>query len=236
MSLTSFAYQQSELSRREAERRNRLGERHAEVVSLRVQLAGINKAITVEADHLLSNIQNAYDIAAGRQQSIETSLQKLATARGNSEEYVKLRQLRRVADADRKLYESYLSQYNEISTRRTLQDASARIITRDPPRWARPPRRVLFYASLEPSGLPPHSRLLSCWNFARGCQTGAQVEQRRMSGRRHHPLSAIRKISPLARKQAGSLQSTRRFRTSEAVHAIRIGLQLSVMSEGQRLF
>ncbi len=232
--------QQSELSRREAELRNRLSERHAEVVSLRMQLAGINKAIAVEADHLLSNIKNAYDIAAGRQQSIETSLQKLTTARGNSEEYVKLRQLRRVADADRKLYESYLSQYNEISTRRTLQDASARIITPATlPDGPSSPRRVLFYAFAGAFGLAAALALVVLLEFLHaGVKTGAQVEQ--AFG------CPVVGIIPLVRSEkyrrrlarntlARSIVDAPLSQFSEAVHAMRIGLQLSSGERGPKV-
>ena len=73
-------------------------------------------------------MKNDYDIAVRREQSLEANLQSL-TANLNSETYIKLQQLRRAADADRKDYESYLSQYNDIAERRALQNASARIIS-----------------------------------------------------------------------------------------------------------
>ena len=112
-----------ELNWSAAELQNKVGERNIQVISIRAELATVNKQIDAEAEHILGNMKNAYDIAVRREQSLEANLQSL-TANLNSETYIKLQQLRRVADADRKVYESYLSQYNDISERRELQDAS----------------------------------------------------------------------------------------------------------------
>ena len=111
-----------------SELRSKAGEGNSQVMSLRAELATVGKQIDAEAAHILDNIKNAYDIAVQQERSIEARLQ---TVNGNinSETYVKLQELRRVADADRKTYDSYLSQYNDIAERRLLQDASARIIS-----------------------------------------------------------------------------------------------------------
>ena len=71
------------------------------------------KAFGVDMDTLM-RMQNSYDIAVRREQSLDASLQGLTAARGNSAVYLKLQQLRRVVDADRKLYENYLSQFGNV--------------------------------------------------------------------------------------------------------------------------
>ncbi len=146
--ISQLRQQQAEWRWREAQLRNKLGERHAEVIAARAQLAGLKMQIRAEAEHILGNMKNAYDIAVRREQSLEASLQTLTAARdnarSNSAGYIKLQQLRRVADADRKLYESYLSQYNEISQRGTLagrQRADHHARRRCPARRARPDAR-----------------------------------------------------------------------------------------------
>ena len=126
--LSELRRKQMELNWSAAELQNKMGERNAQVVSIRAQLATVSKQIDAEAEHILGNMKNAYDIAVQREQSLEANLQAL-TGNLNSEAYTKLQQLRRAADAQRKVYESYLSQYNDISERRELQDASARIIS-----------------------------------------------------------------------------------------------------------
>jgi succinoglycan biosynthesis transport protein ExoP len=145
--LTELRQKQTQLNWRASDLLNKVGEHHGYVIAIRAELAGINKQINAEAEHILGNLKNGYDIAVRREQALEANLHRLTGGLGNSETYVKLQQLRRVADADRKLYESYLSQYNEISQRRTLQDASARIISPATlPRSPSSPRRMLFYA------------------------------------------------------------------------------------------
>src|ERR1700676_1889067 len=176
--LTALRQKQTELNWRASDLQNKVGERHGNVIALRAELAGLNKQITAEAEHILGNMQNAHDIAMRREQSLETNLRKLSSALGNSDTYVKLQQLRRVADADRKLYESYLSQYNEISQRRTLQDASARLIW--PPRLPRLPsssRRMLCSAVGGVGGLGSGFLLVLPDIFRSGVKNGREIEQ-----------------------------------------------------------
>ena len=126
--LSELRQKQVELSWRAADLQNKLGERHARVIAIRAELTGVNKQINAEVQHILGNMKNTYDMAVRREQALEADLARL-TAGHNSEAYQKVQQLRHLADADRNLYQSYLSQYNDISERRTLQDASVRIIT-----------------------------------------------------------------------------------------------------------
>jgi succinoglycan biosynthesis transport protein ExoP len=229
--INQLRQQREELSWRIGVYSRNLGERHAEVISARTQLEGMNKQIGVEADHVLANMKSAYDIAVRHEQSLEANLQSLTSGRGNSAASVKLQQLRRVADADRKLYESYLSQFNEISQRRTLQDASARIITQAAlPDAPSSPRRTLFYALAGIFGLGSGLLLAFLMEYLQaGVKTGAQVEQtfgypvvgvipfvqhRRFRRTAHDRLVHSIVHSPLSQ-------------FSEAVRAIRIGLEIS---------
>jgi polysaccharide biosynthesis transport protein len=229
--IAQLLMQQSQLSQREWELRSKLSERHEEVIAVRVQLAAINRAINVEASRILGNMQIAYDTAVEHEHSLEASLQKLVSARGNSNDYVKLQQLRRVADADRKLYESYLSQFNEISTRRTLQDASARIISPAGPPEPPKSRRMLIYGVAGIFGLGAGLGLALLLEYLQaGVKTGADVERSfgypvvglipfAQSGKRRRPSAhqgLVRTIvdAPLSQ-------------FSEAVRATRIGLELS---------
>jgi succinoglycan biosynthesis transport protein ExoP len=176
--LTELRQKQAELKSRATELQNKLGERHLQVIAIRAELAAINQQINAEAEHILGNVKNSYDIAVRQEQLQEANLQSL-TAHVNSEVYVKLQQLQRVADADRNLYNSYLSQYNDISERRTLQDASARIISPATlPRSPSSPRRMLFYIVGGVSGLGGGFLLAFLLEYLpRGVRTGAEIEQ-----------------------------------------------------------
>jgi exopolysaccharide transport family protein len=228
--LTALRQKQTELNWRASDLQNKVGERHGQVIAIRAELAGINKQINAEGEHLLGNMKNAYDIAVQREQALEANLQKLTGALGNPETYVKLQQLRRVADADRKLYESYLSQYNEISQRGTLQDASARIISPATLPRSSSPRRMLFYALGGMLGLGGGFLLAFLLEYLRsGVKTGREIEQ-------SFGLPVVG-IIPLVqhRKFRATLYDRLLHRVvdeplshfSEAVHAMRISLELS---------
>ena len=230
--ISQLRLQQSELSRREADLRSRLGDRHADLIGVRAQLAGINKAINAEADRILGKVKNDYDAAARHEQSLEASLQNLTAVRGNSGDYVELQQLRRVADADRKLYESYLSQFNEISTRQTLQNASGRIVSGATlPDAASFPLPVHVYGFAGSFGAGVGLLLAFLVEHLRtGVKTGAEVE--RAFG--YPVVGLIPLVQPgywRRRLAHGRLVHTivdaPRSQFSEAVRTMRIGLRLS---------
>jgi polysaccharide biosynthesis transport protein len=229
--LTELRQKQTEFNWRVADLENKVGERHVQVIAIRAELAGINKQINAEAEHILGNMKNAHDIAVRREQSLEANLQKLTGALGNSETYVKLQQLRRVADADRNLYENYLSQYNEIAQRRTLQDASARIISPATlPSSPSSPRRNLYYGLGGMLGLGGGLLLAFLLEYLRsGVKTDTEIEQsfgRPVVG--IIPLVQHRKSHRTGYRRAlGRIVDEPLSHFSEAVHAMRISLELS---------
>ena len=226
--LSRLRQRQVELSWRATDLQNRLGAHHVGVVAIQSELAGLNKEIAAEVQHILSNIQNAYDVALRQQQALEADLQKL-TGGNDWESYQKLQQLQRLVTADRNLYQSYLSQYNDISQRRTLQDATARIISpASLPRAPDTSRRKL-YALGGMLGLGSGLLLALLLEYRPGVRTGTELEQ--SFGRR------VLGIIPLVRQRnVRTLPYDRLLRRmvdeplsqfSEAVNAVRISLDLS---------
>jgi polysaccharide biosynthesis transport protein len=229
--LTELRQKQAELSWRAADLQNKPSEQYAHVIATRAELAGINKQINAEVQHILGNLKNTHDIAVRREQALKAELQRLTAGHGNSEAYQKLQQLRHTGDADHSLYGSYLSQYNDIAERRTLQDASARIISpASLPRSPTSSRGMLFYALGGMLGLGGGFLLAFLLEYLRsGVKTDREIEQ--SFGR---PVVGI---IPLVqhRKFRGNLYDRLLHRMvdeplshfSEAVHAMRISLELS---------
>jgi polysaccharide biosynthesis transport protein len=176
--ISRLRQQQSELSHLEPELRAKLGERHAQVIAVHAQLESINQAIKAEAGHIFGNMKNAYDIAVRREQSLDANLQALTTARGSSEDYAKIQELRRGADANRKLLESYQSQFSEISTRQTLHEAKVRIISPATlPEIPVSPRRGLLSALFATVGLGIALSLAVLLEYLQASvQTAAEIE------------------------------------------------------------
>jgi capsular exopolysaccharide synthesis family protein len=223
--LSELRRKQMELNLSAAGLQNKVGDRNTQVISIRAELAAVKEQIDAEVEHVLGNMKNDYDIAVRREQSLDANLKSL-TASSNSETYIKLEQLRRAADADRKAYESYLSQYNDIAERRELQDASARIISWDTQR----PSHSKFYAFGGVAGLAGGFLLAFLLEYLRpGVKTGTEIEQSfglpvvgviPLAGRRKvRGASYYRPLDRMVHEPHSLL--------SEAVYAMRINLELS---------
>jgi polysaccharide biosynthesis transport protein len=228
--LSQLHQKQTELSWRATELQNKVGEHHVEVIAIRAELAGINKQIDAEVQHVLGNITNAHDIAVRKEQALEADLQRL-TAGHDSDAYQKLQQLRRLADADHNLYESYLSQYNDIAQRRTLQDASARIISpANLPRSPSSSHRKLYALGGILAGLGGGFLLAFLLEYLRpGVTTAKEVEQSfGLPVVGIIPLVQHRKSRGTPFNQlSGRMVDEPPSRFSELVHAMRISLDLS---------
>jgi polysaccharide biosynthesis transport protein len=226
--------QQSLLTRREQELRKKLGPSHAEVLAVAAQLAGVNKAIDDEGAHVLTDLQNSYDVAVRREKSVEASLQQLTSAQGQSSDYINLQQLQRIADADSKLYETYLSQYNEIGTRASFGNSNERIITAATvPRDPIFPKPRLFYAVGGGLGLVLGVLLAILIEYLRpSVMTRAQAEQ--IFGR--PVVGAIPRVKGGGNR--GLVQALTGAPASpfgEAVRTLRIGLLLSNVNESPKV-
>jgi capsular exopolysaccharide synthesis family protein len=227
--LTELRHKKMELNWSLADLQNKFGEHNPQVVSARAALASVDKQISGEAENILGIMKNAYDIAVRREESLKANLQSL-TANLNSETYIKLQQLRRAADADRKDYESYLAQYNNIVEQREMQSASARIIS--PATLPRAPNsnRLKFYALGGLAGLGGALLLAFLLEYLKpGVRTSTEIEQ-------SFGLPVVG-VVPLVsqRKTRGASDSQPLNRVvneplshlSEAVRSMRIGLELS---------
>jgi succinoglycan biosynthesis transport protein ExoP len=226
--LTALRQKQVELSWRAADLQNKVGEHHVEVIAIRAELAGINQQMNSEVQQILGNLKNAYDIAVRQEKALQADLQRL-TAGHDSEAYQKLQQLQRLADAERNLYDSYLSQYRDISERSTLQDASARIISpASLPRSPSSSRRKL-YALGGVLGLGGGFLLAFLLEYRPGVKTGTEIEQsfgRPVLG--IIPLVRHRTVrSPPYDRLLRRMVDEPLAQFSEAVHTMRINLDLS---------
>jgi len=144
--LSQLRAQKLELERRVSVLQHRFDENHPEIISLKSQLDNVTKATRSEAAHIVNTMKNAYDATVYYQQSLQSNLRELTGERRNSPDHYKIQELRKLAEADRKLYETYITQVNQISAHQPLQNASARIIT--PATLPRSPSssRLRFYA------------------------------------------------------------------------------------------
>jgi succinoglycan biosynthesis transport protein ExoP len=175
--LTQLRQKQAGLKWRAEKLQRELGDQHPLVIAAQTAVDGVNREISAEAEHVLGNMKNTYDLTVQREQALETRLQRLS-ADGNSESYLKLRRLEHVAEADRNLYQSYLAQYNDISERSTVLDTSARIISLASVPRSPTSSRLKLYALGGMSGFASALILAFLLEYLRrSVRTGAEVEQ-----------------------------------------------------------
>jgi polysaccharide biosynthesis transport protein len=142
-------------SRREAALGSQLQARHPAMADARAQVASLKGQIVSELQRIATQAQNEYQIAAGREREIVSTLRGVETeVVSTTTSQIKLRELEREADANREVLRAFLSRQKETQEQQNLQVADARVITPAavPPRPSAPNvPLVLAFAAL--SGL-----------------------------------------------------------------------------------
>ncbi len=123
--------QEAEVRRKVADLATRYGERHPIMIDAKNELAGIREKESEEIEKIVAGLQNDYDIAKGKVDSLKKELDSLTTKTGEGNEaMVTLHQLEREAAADRSLYEGLLNRFKQVTEQQDLQIPDARIIAR----------------------------------------------------------------------------------------------------------
>lgn len=117
-------------ARREADWSAKYGADHAAAVNLRMQMAELKRSIGDEVRRIAQTYDSDYQIARAREQSLETSLEKLVQQAGTtSQAQVKLRDLESSAQTYRNMYDNFLQKFEEATQQQTFPISDARVIT-----------------------------------------------------------------------------------------------------------
>jgi exopolysaccharide transport family protein len=140
--------QEAQVERRVAELSSEYGSRHPKMINAKAQLQDIQEKIDAEVRKIVQNLQNEVEVARARERTLQNQLTRLEQQSAQlSKKQVELRQLKREAEANRALYETFLSRLKETSNQQGLQTPDARIISEaDPPRAASYPNKKLVVA------------------------------------------------------------------------------------------
>jgi polysaccharide biosynthesis transport protein len=130
--LVKLRGQYRDLAARQMELEPRIGPKHAAVLKLKGQIAGLRTAIHAEEKRIADVYFNEYQIAKTRESELAV---RLAQSTGDTVAGNRLRELEDSAETLRDLYSSFLQKFNEITTSQTevLPVQNARIITRATP-------------------------------------------------------------------------------------------------------
>ncbi|PBC02806.1 polysaccharide biosynthesis tyrosine autokinase [Mesorhizobium sp. WSM3860] len=226
--INALRAQLSGVTRREADLKLKYGERHPEVLSAQAERRDIEGQIAAEVQRLIGNLKNEVDAAEAREASLARALDSVSNrSEIEGQVGVQLRDLERIAAANKELFETFLSRAKLTEEKSTLLNSGVRVITdASVPGVPSFPNRPLFAAlglvfGIFFGGAGAVLREL----FASGFMAKKQIEEElavpvlasmpRMSG-----WSKDVRAQPVAYLERKPLS-----RYSEAVRRLRLGIQ-----------
>lgn len=171
--------QESQLNRKIAELDARYGERHPKMIDAKSELDDLQRKLKNEVSKIASALDSELRVIQTRERALRDALDN-AEARASSEgrASVTLRELEREAEANRLIYENFLSRFKETSQQESIQKADARVISEAaaPSQPSKPRKRVLFSVSLVAALLLAIMVALLLESFDRGLKSAEEIE------------------------------------------------------------
>jgi succinoglycan biosynthesis transport protein ExoP len=129
--ITKLRTQYAEIAKSGADLTAKYGDRHPLVANVRAQLQDTRRLISEEIRRIVQSTRHDYDVALSREKSLQKSFEELqGISNVSNQALIQLHELRREAEANRTLYESYLARYKETSAQESLEMPDSRVVTR----------------------------------------------------------------------------------------------------------
>ena len=147
--LSMLRAQRSTLNDQIAQKKAVYGDRHPDLAISYSQLADINRQIEVERKKNIETAKSEYEAQLEQQNALEKQLKAVETKMlVDGQALVKLQELQRDADANRNIYEQFLSRFKTTDEQRQLQASQTKIASAaiPPLRSTRPPLALLLAA------------------------------------------------------------------------------------------
>lgn len=119
---------EADLLRKKSELSSHFGPKHPEMEQVTRELADLRGKIDTEIQKILAGMENELAISKVRVTALEKDLESMRSVMGDNTR-VQLTQLKREADANRVLYESFLTRAKETAEAENIDQASAKIIS-----------------------------------------------------------------------------------------------------------
>src|SRR3954454_9177869 len=147
--LSALRAQRSQLNDQISQKKTVLGERHPDLVMSYGQLDDLNRQIEPERKRNIETAKSDFDTLLDQQKSLEGQLRSVeAQMLVDGQAFVKLQELQRDADANKNLYEQFLSRAKTTNEQRLLQSSQTKIASFaiPPTRPTRPPLSLIISA------------------------------------------------------------------------------------------
>ncbi|MDO9712568.1 GumC family protein [Paracraurococcus lichenis] len=149
--------QQFSLLRREVvQLREKLGDRHAQVLAAEDRLATLRRAISDELAHIAEEQQASFEIAQRRETSLIADLQRLRARQIDDDGAVgRLQELQRAVEADTRLYQTYSARLEEVEAVRSLGASGKRVLSPPgvPTEPSFPRKKMIYAGAIAAGGL-----------------------------------------------------------------------------------
>ncbi|MFN8694195.1 MAG: GumC family protein [Holosporales bacterium] len=138
--------QEAEVVREEADLASRYGERHPLRINKQAEIRDLRIKINEEVGRIISSLASEAEIARARENSLRGNINTLESKlKVANRGQIQVDQLRRDADSERALYDTFVDRFKETFGKDSFQQADARVIARaDIPEKASKPERTLI--------------------------------------------------------------------------------------------
>ncbi len=147
--LNTLRAHRSALNDQIAQKRAVYGDRHPDLVISYGQLNDLNRQIEIERKKNIETAKSEYEAQLEQQKSLENQLKTVESQMlADGQALVRLQELQRDADANRNIYEQFLSRFKATNEQRLLQNSQTKIASPaiPPLRPTRPPLALLLAA------------------------------------------------------------------------------------------
>jgi capsular exopolysaccharide synthesis family protein len=230
--------QEADAQRREADLLSQYGDKFPKVINVRAELAGIRGKIQTEVDRIIDSLKNEIASQQNREQSLNAMLAKMkADAARNDIAEVQLHDLERQAQANRTLYEGFLTDFKQTQSQDSFQQPDADIISHAavPNLPSYPQKPVLILLSALTSLLVGVLLALVCENLDIGVRSMDQVR----SHLKVHPLGMVPALGGVRRATGSRPEHEVIDRPlsayAEAIRTIHTNLMLSDVDQRPRV-
>lgn len=145
--LTALRAQRSALNDQIAQKRAVLGDRHPDLVMSYGQLNDLNRRIEIERKKNIETAKSEYEAQREQQKGLEDQLKVVESQiLVDGQALVRLQELQRDADANKNIYEQFLSRYKTTDEQRLLQNSQTKVASpaTPPVRSTLPPLPLLI--------------------------------------------------------------------------------------------
>lgn len=122
--------EEAALIREQAELAQTYGDRHPKMINLRAELADLRARIRDETDRSIVNLQDQLSMLAAREELLKSDLQETRQTQAlDQTNAIRLDELEREAESDRRHYETLLRQFKEAEEKQGAMLPDTRVIT-----------------------------------------------------------------------------------------------------------